>query len=235
MSTSLDNSVLAARNLCVGYGEIPVLHDVSVSVAPGEVVALLGRNGAGKSTLLLALGGILRPSAGVVALGGKECTTAAHRRARDGLAYVIEERGVFTGLSVLQNLRLGQGTVDDALVIFPELEPHLTRSAGLLSGGQQQMLAVARALAAKPKVLLVDELSLGLAPLVVERIFRAIDEARSTGVGVMLVEQHSRTALQVADRAYVLDQGRIVLDGPASDMLPRIDEIEQAYLGVGGQ
>ncbi|WAM19759.1 ABC transporter ATP-binding protein [Rhodococcus sp. JS3073] len=231
MQQLIDNSVLATHNLSVGYGEIPVLHNVSVAVAPGEIVALLGRNGAGKSTLLLTLGGILRPSAGHVELGGRECTTPAYRRAKQGLAYVIEERGVFSGLTVLQNLRLGSGTVEDAIAIFPELEPHLTRSAGLLSGGQQQMLAVGRALAARPKVLLVDELSLGLAPMVVERIFHAINDARDRGVGVMLVEQHSRTALRVADRAYVLDQGRVVLDGSTSDLLPRIDEIEQAYLG----
>jgi branched-chain amino acid transport system ATP-binding protein len=223
--------VLNARNIDAGYGDVPVLHGVSLSVAPGEILALLGRNGAGKSTTLLALAGFLPLKAGEVLLAGDVCTMPAHRRARSGMAFVLEERGIFGGLSVEQNLRLGAGGVDKALGYFPELQPHLQRMAGLLSGGQQQMLAVARALAADPKVLLIDELSLGLAPPVVDRLFRALVDAKHRGVGVILVEQHSRAALGVADRACLLDQGRVVLEESASALLPRIDEIERAYLG----
>lgn len=223
--------VLEARGIDAGYGDVPVLHGVSLSVAPGEIVALLGRNGAGKSTTLLALSGFLPLTTGEVRLAGTPCTLPPHRRASNGLAFVIEERGVFGGLSVAQNLRLGAGPVARALAYFPELEPHLDRTAGLLSGGQQQMLAVARALAAEPRVLLIDELSLGLAPQVVERLFSALVEARDRGVGVVLVEQHSRAALGIADRGCLLDQGRVVLDEPAADLLPRLDEIERAYLG----
>ena len=223
--------LLSARQVDAGYGEVPVLRGVSLEVRRGEIVALLGRNGAGKSTTLLTLAGFLRPTAGEVRFLGKPCTQPAYRRARDGLAFVIEERGVFMGLTVAQNLRLGQGPVEKALAYFPELERFLHVSAGLLSGGQQQMLSVARALAGDPPVLLVDELSLGLAPLVVDRLLEALVQARDRGTGIVLVEQHSRSALGVADRAYLLDQGRVVLGGRADELLPRIDEIERAYLG----
>jgi branched-chain amino acid transport system ATP-binding protein len=233
-ATTMAPAALAANEISVGYGDIQVLHDVSISVQPGEIVALLGRNGAGKSTTLLALGGLLTPSAGTVMLNGTVCVGPAHRRARRGLAYVLEERGVFAGLTVAQNLRLGPGSVAGALEYFPELETHLDRPAGLLSGGQQQMLAVARALATEPKALMIDELSLGLAPLVVTRIMTSLAQARSRGVGVLLVEQHARTALRNADRAYVLDQGRVVIDGDAGDLLTRLPELEAAYLGGGG-
>jgi branched-chain amino acid transport system ATP-binding protein len=226
-----ERAILAAEKISAGYGDISVLHEVTVDVCPGEIVALLGRNGAGKSTTLLTLAGVLQPMSGLVSFDGQHCATPAHQRARNGLAFVLEDRGVFTSLTVAQNLQLGRGSVARALGYFPELEPHLSRSAGLLSGGQQQMLAVGRALAGDPKVLLIDELSLGLAPLVIERIFKAIRLARDRGLGVILVEQHSKTALKEADRAYVLVNGRIALEGPASDLLVRLDEIEAAYLG----
>jgi branched-chain amino acid transport system ATP-binding protein len=223
--------ILEARGIDAGYNDVPVLRGVSLSLQSGEILALLGRNGAGKSTTLLTLAGFLTPTSGQVFIGGQVCSLPAYRRARNGLAFVIEERGVFGGLSVEQNLRLGAGPVGKALEYFPELAPHLQRKAGLLSGGQQQMLAVARALAADPKALLIDELSLGLAPLVVDRLFKALIDAKHRGVGIILVEQHSRAALAVADRACLLDQGRVVLEDSASALLPRIDDIERAYLG----
>lgn len=226
------DAILAASNLQSGYREIPVLHDISLHLMPGEIVALLGRNGAGKSTTLLTLAGFLPPKAGEIWFRGKPCTAPAHRRAREGLAYVIEERGVFMGLTVAQNLRLGLGEPDRAFEFFPELTAHRNRPVGLLSGGQQQMLAVGRALAADPAALLIDELSLGLAPLITDRIMEALVAARNRGVGIILVEQHSRTALQFADRAYLLDQGKIMMSGTAAELSPRVEEIERAYLGA---
>jgi branched-chain amino acid transport system ATP-binding protein len=152
------------------------------------------------------------------------------RRAKRGLAIVTEERSVFMGLSTAANLRLGRGETARALELFPELEKLLGRQAGMLSGGEQQILTLARALAGEPKLLLADELSLGLAPLIVERILRAVREAADRNVGVLLVEQHALQALQLADRAYVLRRGRIELEGKASDLLDRLGEIERSYL-----
>ena len=149
-----------------------------------------------------------------------------------GLAYVPEERSVFMGLTASENLRVGDGPPGLALELFPELAPHLKRRAGLLSGGQQQILTLARALASGPQVLLADELSLGLAPLVVARLLQAVREAAGRGVGVLLVEQHAAQALAVADRVYVLQRGRIALDGPADEIRGRLDEVEQTYLAA---
>jgi branched-chain amino acid transport system ATP-binding protein len=222
---------LVAENLHAGYGQVQVLHDVSLHVAPGEIVALLGRNGAGKSTTLSTLAGLVQPRQGRVLIDGIHRTDATSRRVRSGLAYVVEERGVLLGLTAAQNLRLGRGTIADALSYFPEIEPHLGRPAGLLSGGQQQMLAVARALAGKPRALMIDELSLGLAPQFVARLLDALRVARDEGVGILLVEQHARTALRVADRAYVLAQGRVALSGGAADLAANFEDVEAAYLG----
>jgi branched-chain amino acid transport system ATP-binding protein len=222
---------LAAENLHAGYGQVPVLHDVSLHVAPGEIVALLGRNGAGKSTTLSTLAGLVTPRSGRVLLDGVARTDSPSSRVRSGLAYVIEERGVLLGLTAAQNLRLGRGSVREALEYFPEIEPHLGRAAGLLSGGQQQMLAVARALAGRPRALMIDELSLGLAPQFVERLLEALKQAREEGIGILLVEQHARTALRVADRAYVLAGGRVALSGRAADLAADFAAVEAAYLG----
>jgi branched-chain amino acid transport system ATP-binding protein len=227
-----NNHALTAENIDAGYGQVRVLHDVSLHVAPGEIVALLGRNGAGKSTTLSTLAGLVQPRSGRVLLNGEERTDATSRRVRSGLAYVVEERGVLLGLTAAQNLRLGRGTIADALAYFPEIEPHLNRQAGLLSGGQQQMLAVARALAGHPKALMIDELSLGLAPQFVERLLDALRAASDEGIGILLVEQHARTALRVADRAYVLSQGRVALSGPAAELAADFDQVETAYLGA---
>src|SRR5262245_18569007 len=228
----LGEVAIEARNVSVGYGPIPVVTNLDLVVRHGEVVALLGVNGAGKTTTVRALAGELKPSAGEILFRGKPTTASLHRRARNGLRLITEERSVFMGLSAADNLRLGGQSRARCLELFPELEPVLRRKAALLSGGQQQMLSLARALAADPEVLLADELSLGLAPLVCERLFGAVRAAAANGAGVLLVEQHVRAALEIADRAYVLSRGQVVLEGDASDLASRITEIERTYLAA---
>lgn len=230
MSATNNGPVLECRSLSAGYGTTPVVHELDLTVRAGEVVTLLGVNGAGKTTTVRALAGELRPFAGEVLLHGKSTAAPPHRRARQGLRHISEERSVFMGLSAADNLRLGRTDRTRCLALFPELGPLLERKAGLLSGGEQQMLTLARALGAAPAVLLVDELSLGLAPLVLERLLCAVRAAADSGAAVLLVEQHVRDALEVADRAYVISHGRVVLQGAAMDLKARIGEIEQAYL-----
>lgn len=220
--------------LAAGYGAQPVVHDVEIEVHPGEVVTLLGPNGAGKTTTLLALAGELPPLAGHVELDGAPTRTPLHRRARNGLTFVTEEKSVFMGLSTRDNLRVGGVRVQDALALFPELERRLDVRGGLLSGGEQQMLTLARALARRPRLLLADELSMGLAPLIVQRLLEAVRAAADEqGTAVLLVEQHVRKALRYADRVYVMRRGRIELSGTAAEMATRIDEIEDQYLSAG--
>lgn len=222
---------LEARGLTVGYGSRPVVHGVDLVVHSGEVVALLGPNGAGKTTTLLALAGELPLQGGEVRLNGAPTKAPLHRRARHGLAFVMEERAVFKRLSALENLRVGGVDPQVALRLFPELEKRLSLRGGLLSGGEQQMLTLARALSRNPKLLLADELSLGLAPLVVRRLLEAVRTAADEqGTGVLLVEQHVRKALQYADRVYVMRRGRIELSGTAAEMRGRLAEIEDSYL-----
>ena len=227
--------VLEARGLTAGYGTQAVVHEVDIVVGPGEVVALLGRTGAGKTTTLLALSGELPLLAGSVLLNGVATDAPLHRRARKGLAFVTEERSVFKGMSARDNLRLADSDEKAALELFPELEKRLDVRGGLLSGGEQQMLTLARALSRKPRLLLADELSLGLAPLVVRRLLDAVRSAADEkGTGVLLVEQHVRKALEYSDRAYVMRRGRIVMAGPASELAGRITEIEESYF-TGGE
>jgi ABC-type branched-subunit amino acid transport system ATPase component len=210
--------VLEARGLTAGYGQLAAVRDVDLSVGQGEIVAMLGPNGAGKTTTLLTLAGVLRPLGGEVYWQGESTSAPLHRRAREGLAFVPEQRSVLMRMSTRDNLRLGRGSVEDAIELFPALEPLLGRRAGLLSGGEQQMLTLARALASKPSALLVDELSLGLAPIIVDRLLESLRTvAREQGVAVLLVEQHARRAVAVADRWYVLRQGKIVDQGDASN------------------
>ena len=222
--------VLEARSLSAGYGPIPVVKSLDLVVRAGEIVTLLGANGAGKTTTLMALAGLLPPSQGEVKLMGRPTRAALHQRSRAGMAYVPEQRGIFRNLTTMENLRLGRGDPELALALIPELRALVHRRAGLLSGGEQQMLSVARALASRPAVLMCDELSLGLAPLIVYRLLQAIQATAREGVGVLLVEQHVRAALQVAQRAYVLRRGTLVMTGSAEEVRARFDEVESSYL-----
>lgn len=225
------NAVLAARGLSTGYLGRPVVHDIDLEVSAGEIVTLLGRNGAGKTSTLLALAGELPPLGGHVEWQGSPSQDRLHRRAKRGLSFVTEERSVIMSLSVRDNLRLG-GNVDDALELFPELRLLLNRRAGLLSGGEQQMLTLARAISRRPLVLLADELSLGLAPMIVDRLLSALRTAADSGIAVLFVEQHVRKALATADRAYVMQRGRIELAGTAGELRGRLGDVERSYLSA---
>lgn len=220
--------VLEARGLSAGYGDLAAIRGIDLEIARGEIVALFGANGAGKTTTLLALVGELPRSTGEVRWLGRPTRSALHQLACDGLAFVPEQRSVLASMSVRDNLLLGRGGIDPAVDVFPELGPLLGRRAGLLSGGEQQMLTLARALAARPVALLVDELSLGLAPIVVERLFAALRQAvREQHVAVLLVEQEARRALDVADRWYLLRNGELVASG---DTTTGVDRLENEYL-----
>jgi len=224
-------ALLAAEGLVAGYGDVIVIRDVELEIRPGEVVALLGPNGAGKTTTILTLAGELRPRAGrVVCRGEDETNLPVHVRARSGLAVVTDERAVFMRLTVAENIRVFRTETDAVVELFPELRDHLGRQVALLSGGQQQMLALGLALSRRPSVILADELSLGLAPMLVDRLFAALRAAADAGAGVLLVEQYVHKALAIADRAYVMDRGRISLSGTAEELTPRVDEIQSSYL-----
>ncbi len=222
--------VLAARGLRAGYGSLAVVRDLDLHVHPGEVVALLGPNGAGKTTTLMTLAGALPALGGEVLVDGKPTSARLHRRARGGLALVTEERSVLMTLTVAQNLRVAKVPREGALELFPELEEHLNRKVGDLSGGQQQILALARALSSSPRLLLADELSLGLAPLVVDRLLGAVRAAADAGVGVLLVEQHVRKVLAVADRVLVMQRGRVEMSGTAAEIGEQIVAVQERYL-----
>jgi branched-chain amino acid transport system ATP-binding protein len=228
-------AVLAARDMCTGYAGQPVVHDLTFEVNAGEVVCLLGPNGAGKTTTMLAMSGELPVLSGEVEFDGRATKVPLHRRARAGMSYVTEERSVFKSMSTRDNLRVAGVDLEDAIKLFPELESRMTVSGGLLSGGEQQMLTLARALARKPRILLADELSLGLAPLVVDRLLREVRRAADEqGTGVLMVEQHARKALKYADRAIVIRRGRVVLDASAEEARRRIGDVERAYLTTAG-
>ncbi len=231
------SELLSIEDLNTGYNGVSVVRDLNVHVNEGEVVALLGPNGAGKTTTLLTVSGLVPVISGDVKVFGKSVKgRRPHMVARDGLAHVPEGRSLFYQLTVAENLRLGaaKGSADvkKALGYFPALEKILDRRAGLLSGGEQQMLAMARALTVSPRLLMVDEMSLGLAPIIVERLLPILRQiADETGAGVLLVEQHVHMALEVADRAYVLSHGEMVLEGAASDLAKDRSLIEASYLG----
>jgi branched-chain amino acid transport system ATP-binding protein len=228
---------LILDGIAAGYGRVRILHDVSVSVNPGEIVALIGPNGAGKSTLLRAATGMIGLAAGTVRLGHHDLTSASIEAiARAGVAHVPEGRRLFPGLTVRDNLRLGAWRIRDGdlagvLSLFPRLAERLDQVAGSMSGGEQQMCAIGRALMGRPEFLLVDELSLGLAPVLVDEIMSRLTAVAAGGTGVLLVEQDAGHALEVAQRAYVLENGRITLAGSAGELAddPRVRE---AYLGV---
>ncbi len=237
-------SALTVSGLRVGYGAVAVLHDVAIDVRPGEIVSVIGGNGAGKTSLLKAIAGVLRPASGRIAFDGREIVgRPSWWVARHGIALVPEGRGVFGDQSVRDNLMLGtlarssgrdaaavRADLDAALALFPALAAKLDLPAAALSGGQQQMLAVARGLMARPRVMLLDEPSLGLAPILVREIFSAIGRLREQGVTILLVEQMAAQALALADRAYVLERGRIALEGAAAAVRSDPAVIE-AYLG----
>jgi branched-chain amino acid transport system ATP-binding protein len=226
-------AVLEAKGIEAGYHGHAIVTGLDVALEPGTVTALLGPNGAGKSTTLLTLAGAVKPLAGEIRINGSAATGPLSARAREGLGFVSEERSVFMSLTAAENLRVGRCDVAHALALFPELEPLLDRKAGLLSGGEQQMLTLARALARRPRVLLADELSLGLAPLVVERLLQAVRTAADEeGVAVLLVEQHIRKAIRIADHVMVMRRGEVVLEGAGSDLRGRVDEIEASYMAA---
>jgi branched-chain amino acid transport system ATP-binding protein len=236
-------ALLEVADLRVNYGAVSAIRGVSLSVAPGEVVALLGANGAGKSTMLRTISGLIRPRSGSITLGGE----AIHRLPPVrivglGVAHCPEGRRVFGSLTVAENLRLGSaaradrsGLAEDReriYTMFPILRERMTQPAGTLSGGEQQMLALGRALMAKPRVLLLDEPSLGLAPLLVKQIFRTLSELKSAGMTMLLVEQNINLALDLADRAYVLRTGEVSLSGLAAGLKADYEKVVAAYLGA---
>ena len=233
--------ILHIENLTTGYAGVPVVRGIDLDVYEGEVVSLLGPNGAGKTTTLITVSGLLPTLGGFVQLLGQQADSRApHKNARLGLAHVAEDRSLFFDLTVAENLRLGltgnkpdrDAGMDLAVEFFPALGPLMGRIAGLLSGGEQQMLAVARALVSQPKLLLIDEMSLGLAPIIVERMLPTVrDIADRTGCAVLLVEQHIHMALGISDRAYVMSHGEMVLSGDAADLAGRRDLLEASYLG----
>ena len=235
-------SLLVIDDLRVAYGQIEALKGVSLSVTAGEIVAILGANGAGKATLMRAISGLLPKSAGSINFDGIDITrTPADRIVRHGIAQSPEGRRVFGTLTVAENLKLGGYTrppkeVPDSIQMvyrmFPRLAERRAQFAGTLSGGEQQMLAIGRALIAKPKLLLLDEPSLGLAPIIIQGIFRSLRSIAATGVTILIVEQNARAALRLADRGYVLEVGRIILNGDATTLL-NAPEVQAAYLGGG--
>jgi branched-chain amino acid transport system ATP-binding protein len=233
--------MLTLENVNVFYGGIHALRSVSLTVQAGEVVTLIGSNGAGKSTTLRAITGLVTPASGRIVFEGKDITgLPAHQLVARGVSMAPEGRGIFANLTVLENLEMGAYLVKDrpqinrdierGFTLFPRLRERARQSAGTLSGGEQQMLAIARALMSHPKLLLLDEPSLGLAPIVCHTIFATIDEIKAAGTTVLLVEQNANAALKHSDRGYVLETGAVVLDGAAAEIAsnPRVRE---AYLG----
>jgi branched-chain amino acid transport system ATP-binding protein len=233
--------VLETRRLSGGYDRVPVVRDLNIRVNPGELVALLGPNGAGKTTSLLTISGLLPALDGQVLVDGKDVTgLRPHKIARLGVAHVPEERALFQALTVADNLRLGvrghrRVDMDEAVKHTPVLRKILSRRAGLLSGGEQQMLALARALMSKPKLLMVDEMSLGLAPIVVQSLLSTLtDIAAEQGCGVLLVEQHVSLALSLVNRAYVLAHGAVLVDESAETLRNNMELLNASYLGEVG-
>ena len=234
--------MLELRDINVRYGAAPALWDVQLAVQTGELVCVVGPNGAGKSTLINAIAGLHKASSGTVIFHGRDISGLPSYQFCDaGIAIVPEGRRLFTGMTVLENLELGSfiksakayraQTLEQVLTLFPALKEKLPQPAGSLSGGQQQMVAIGRALMARPKLLLLDEPSLGLAPVIVQEMFKAIRNINAQGTSVLLVEQNVAMAMQLASRAYVMEEGRIVAEGEAGELLSR-PEIKKAYLGL---
>ncbi len=232
--------LLAVNDLEVGYGAIQALRGISLTVAEGEIVTLIGANGAGKTTTLRAISGMIQPRRGTIQYEGASIRgVKPHEMVHRRLIHVPEGRGIFLNLTVEENLRLGAYTRHDDISgdlarvfeLFPRVKERLKQTAGTMSGGEQQMLAIGRALLARPRLLLLDEPSLGLAPKVVQTIFSVIREINQSGTTILLIEQNARMALQSAHRAYVLEAGKIIMDGDARE-LAASDEVRKAYLGA---
>ena len=233
-------TMLAISGLRAGYGTFEVLHDIGLTIEPGQIVALIGANGAGKTTLLKTISGLIRPTAGTIEFDGQDIARRPpHKIVGLGLSQVPEGRAILKRMTVLDNLRMGafirsdseiDRDIDAVFQRFPALAERRDRMAGTLSGGEQQMLAIGRALVARPRLLLLDEPSLGLAPKFITRIFLTLRELQKEGKTILLVEQNARQALQVADRGYVMERGRLVLSGSGQELL-NMPEVQQTYLG----
>jgi branched-chain amino acid transport system ATP-binding protein len=236
-TTPASDGLLVLENVSASYGEATVLRDVSLAVPPGTLVALLGANGAGKTTLLRVASGQLRPNSGRVWLAGDEITSRPpHSRVRDGLCLVPEGRGIYPSLTVRENLELQvppwikNRSLTPALDVFPVLGSRMKQVAGTLSGGQQQMLALARAVLAQPKIILLDEISMGLAPLLIDQLFEALVKLGQSGTAMLVVEQYIRRALEFCSFAYIISKGTIVYSGPSESL--QSDTVIESYLGT---
>ena len=237
------DAVLEIEQIEVAYGRARAVNGATVQVAPGSMTAIVGPNGAGKTSLLKAVCGLVPIRAGEIRFKGRRIDTLAEREiASLGIAHVPEGRRVFAKMTVLENLRLGaylrtdaaavKRTMEEVFDAFPRLRERATQRAGSLSGGEQQMLAIGRALMAAPQLILADEMSQGLAPVIVQEVYRRLLEANRRGVTILLVEQNARLAFKLAQRVYVMEQGRVVLEGPSAD-LAASEHVQRAYLGVG--
>jgi branched-chain amino acid transport system ATP-binding protein len=236
--------LLEIKDLRVSYGKIEAIKGISLNVKQGEIVTLVGANGAGKTTLLKTISGLLKPSAGVISFEGKDIQTIApHNRVLEGLCQAPEGRGIFPGMTVLENLEMGKFSrkewknelkedLDRMYQLFPRLKERQNQTGGTLSGGEQQMLSIGRALMSRPKLLLLDEPSMGLAPMFIKQIFNIIREIQTQGVSILLVEQNAAQALSCANRAYIMETGNIVKEGAGKDLL-NDEAIKKAYLGTG--
>jgi len=236
--------LLEIKDLRVSYGKIEAIKGISLDVKQGEIVTLVGANGAGKTTLLKTISGLLKPSAGVIIFEGKDIQTIApHNRVLEGLCQAPEGRGIFPGMTVLENLEMGKFSrkewknelkedLDRMYQLFPRLKERQNQTGGTLSGGEQQMLSIGRALMSRPKLLLLDEPSMGLAPMFIKQIFNIIREIQTQGVSILLVEQNAAQALSCANRAYIMETGNIVKEGAGKDLL-NDEAIKKAYLGTG--
>ena len=236
--------LLEIKDLRVSYGKIEAIKGISLNVKQGEIVTLVGANGAGKTTLLKTISGLLKPSAGVISFEGKDIQTIApHNRVLEGLCQAPEGRGIFPGMTVLENLEMGKFSrkewknelkedLDRIYHLLPRLKERQNQTGGTLSGGEQQMLSIGRALMSRPKLLLLDEPSMGLAPMFIKQIFNIIREIQTQGVSILLVEQNAAQALSCANRAYIMETGNIVKEGAGKDLL-NDEAIKKAYLGTG--
>jgi len=236
------SAMLNVENIEVYYGRIHAIKGVSFEVNEGEIVSLIGANGAGKSTVLKTVSGLLRPKDGKIEFMGQEITKAEpHMIVRRGIAHVPEGRRVFARMSVMENIEMGayvhgkaaEEEVENVFTRFPRLQERRKQLAGTLSGGEQQMLAMARALMSKPRLMMMDEPSMGLSPILVEQIFEIISELRAAGTTILLVEQNANKALRITDRTYVLETGRVTLSGDSRELLES-EEVKRAYLGGKG-